>query len=58
MKTVTLHFVTAGDLLEFLQHVGPGRCIVDEQACLLRGDLTDAEIELALNGFGAHKKAG
>ena len=53
MKKVTLQFSDKQELLEFLSHTLSFRCDIDLERLTLVSELSDADIELAVNGFHA-----
>lgn len=53
MKKVILQFNDKHELLEFLGHSLSFRCDIDLEKLTLASELSEADIELALNGFHA-----
>ena len=51
MKKVSLQFNTKHDLLEFLGLTQTFRCLIDLEELTITAELSEAEIELAINGF-------
>ncbi len=51
MKKVSLQFNDVLYLLEYITFTKAHHCEIDTQRAILTGDLTEAEIELAVNGY-------
>ena len=53
MKRVSLQFQTLEELSEYSEVINIDKCITNKRKLLLRGELSDADIELAVLEYGA-----
>lgn len=53
MKKVSLQFMSKHELIEFLGLTLSFRCVIDLEKLTITSQLSEADIELAVNGFRA-----
>lgn len=53
MRTITLKFHTARDLVEFIEITETACCDLDKHELIVTCNLTDAEVELAREAYKA-----
>lgn len=53
MKKISLKFEDILQLVEFIQHTKNHHCIINMETIIVNGELSEADIELAVNGYGA-----
>lgn len=58
MELITTQFATMAELVDFQMTTGQRRAVVNPSACTLTGTFSEAELELAVNGYRARAIAG
>jgi len=53
MKKISLKFEDILQIIEFIQYTKCHQYSMDEQNIIVTSELSEAEIELAINGYGA-----
>lgn len=58
MELITTRFATIAELVDFQMITGQCRAVVNPAECTLTGAFSEAELELAVNGYHAQTLTG
>ena len=53
MKKISLQFEDILQLVDFIQFTKNDHCSINLEKLMVNGEMSDADIELAINGYGA-----